>query len=92
MVFLFPHRFSLQIDFVSVMYEAVEDGIRYRRIPYDLVPVFEGQLAGHDGVAYPVTVFEYLKKIPSFLVVQGGQTPVVYYKQLDSRYGVYELA
>jgi len=74
------------------MDEPVEDGVRYRGIPYDLMPVFEGQLTSYDGGAYPVTVFEYLKQVPSFQVVQGGQAPIVYYKQLDSRYGVYELA
>ncbi len=37
---LFPHGFSLQIDLVSIMHEAVQDGIGEGRVHHDIMPVF----------------------------------------------------
>ncbi len=38
----FSHRFSLQIDPVSVVYKTIQDGVGQGRIADDLVPMIDG--------------------------------------------------
>ena len=44
----FSHRFSSQIDLVSVVYQPIQDGVSKRRIADDRMPLVDGQLAGSD--------------------------------------------
>ena len=46
---LFSHAFSGELKAVSIVNEAVEDRVAEGGVPYDVVPMFDGDLAGHDG-------------------------------------------
>ena len=46
---MFAHGFSFEIYLVSVVYEAVEDGIGQGGIADDVVPFFDGKLTGDQG-------------------------------------------
>lgn len=55
---------------VRVMHQAVEDGVGERGIADDLVPMFDGQLAGHDGGLAAIAILNDLQEIAALL---GGQ-------------------
>src|SRR6516165_11475163 len=44
----FTHGLAVECEAVSGVHEAVEDGIGDCRIDDDLVPMIDGELAGHD--------------------------------------------
>ena len=50
------------------MNQAVEDGIGDGGIADVFMPVFDGKLAGHDGRAGAVAVFDDLQEVSSFRV------------------------
>ena len=58
--FLHPlsHRIALEVDPISVVHQAVEDGIGQGWIADQFVPVVHGHLAGHEGRALAVAVVQ----------------------------------
>ena len=46
---LLSHAFSGKLKAVSVVNEAVEDGVAESGVTDDVVPKFDGDLAGDDG-------------------------------------------
>ena len=62
-----PHfslRFSFEFESVSVVDEAVEDGVRECRISDPGVPVFNRQLGCDEGGLLLVAVVQDFEKIP----------------------------
>lgn len=72
-----PHGRALQGDPVGVMDEPIQDRIAKSRIANQVMPVFEGELAGHEGGPAVVAVLEDFEQVASFEVAEGGQAPVV---------------
>ena len=62
--------FSCEFETAGVVDEAVEDGIGVGRIADELMPAFDGQLAGDDGGTPAVAVVEDFQD-----VVAGGSRP-----------------
>lgn len=60
---LFSPAFSCEFEAVSVVDQAVENGVGEGRICDRLVPVLDGQLAGDDGGAAAVTILEDFEKV-----------------------------
>jgi hypothetical protein len=52
---------------VALWWVPVQDGVGVGRIADELMPVFHGDLAGHDRGATPIAVFQDLQQ-----VVTGG--------------------
>ena len=52
----FAHRFSFEVDFVSVVDQTVEDGVGQSGIADHLMPMFDRQLAGDQGRARPMAI------------------------------------
>ncbi len=73
------------------MDEAVEDGVTEGGIADDIVPVFDGQLAGDEGRATPVAVLEDLEKISALSVVEGHHAEVVESEELSTEQAVEQL-
>ena len=71
----FPHRFSFQIELVSLMDESVQDGVGQRPIPDHLMPGRDRQLARDDRRAAVVAIFQDFEEIPAAGIVQGRQAP-----------------
>ena len=84
----FAQAVSLQGEAVGVVDEAVEDGVGDGRIADDLVPVIDGQLAGHDGRAAAVPIVDDLEEIAALLGRQRREAPVVEDQQLDAGQGL----
>src|SRR5215210_9275185 len=71
----FSHAVTLQDQAMSVVDEAIQDGIRNGRIADQFVPVIDGKLAGHDGRGASMPVVENFQEIARLLgrerVLQG---------------------
>ena len=59
------------------VHEAVEDGICGCRIDDHLVPVIDGELAGHDRGAAAVTIVDDFEQVAALLRGRRRQPPVV---------------
>jgi hypothetical protein len=65
--FSFAHGFSFQIDLVSVVNQAIHDGIGQGGITDDVMSLIQWQLTGDDGGAAVITVFEDFQQITALL-------------------------
>ncbi len=54
----FAHRVALEVDFVGVVHEAIEDGIGDSTVTEIGVPLIERQLAGDERGCAVVTVVQ----------------------------------
>ena len=72
---LSPGR-ALEGDPVCVVEEPVADGVGDGRLSEVIVQVLDRDLAGEDGGAGAVAVFEDLEQVAAILVPQGRQAPV----------------
>src|SRR2546427_10192095 len=82
----FTHRISSERNLVRVMEQAVKDRVSQGRIPQGLMPMLHWELAGDNGRATAVTVFQEFKdvaadpfpetrKSPGIGSLQGGFCP-----------------
>lgn len=78
----FAEAIAFQVEAVRVVDEAVEDRVGERRIGDDLVPMFDGDLAGDDRRSATVTVVDDLKEIASLLGRERREPPVVEDQQI----------
>ena len=61
------HRSALERYAVRVVEETVQDGVAEGGIADDIVPVFDGHLAGEQGAAAGIAVVEHLEEVVSSL-------------------------
>ena len=87
----FAHGFSFEGNFVGVVDEAVEDGVGQGGVANDLVPVVDGNLAGDEGGASVVAVFNDLEEVASLFVRQARHPPVIQDQEVGLGIGVHEL-
>ena len=73
----FTHRISSERNLVRVMEQAVKDRVSQGRIPQGLMPVLHWELAGDNGRATAVAVFQEFKDVAAVLVTEGGKSPVI---------------
>ena len=66
------------------MNEAIEDGVGDRGISDDLIPAFDGHLAGDDDREPLVAVFDDLQEVTALVVIELFRPPVVQDKQVGS--------
>jgi len=82
---LAAHRLAFQRDPVSTVYQAVEDRILKGGIPYQFVPVLEGELAGHESGAAAVAILDDFQHVTPFAVAEQCQVPVIQYQEVRLR-------
>ena len=63
---LLAHAFSGELQAMSVVYKAVEDSVAQGWVANDVVPEFDGDLAGDDGGGTTVAIIEDLQKVAPF--------------------------
>ena len=73
----FSHRFSFQVELVRAVHESVEDGVGEGRVPDDVVPVFDLELAGDHSGADAIAVFGNLEQVAAVLGAELGEAEVV---------------
>ena len=62
-----PHGSTLEGDAMSVVEEAVEDGVSEGGVADDIVPVLDGELGREDGAAAGVAIVEDFEQIVAVL-------------------------
>lgn len=75
---------------MGVMNETIEDDVGVGRIADDLVPSFDGDLAGDDGRLSAVSFFEDLHEIMAPGIVERLEAPVIEDQELRSRDGPHD--
>ena len=70
---LFSHAFSGELKAVSIVNEAVQDGVAEGGVTDDVVPMFDGDLAGDDGRGATVAIIEDLQKVAPFGRIENRQ-------------------
>ena len=73
----FSHGFTFEVDAVSVVYQAVENGIAEGGIADDVVSMIDGYLGGDDRGPVTMAVIEQFEQIATLLGAEFGQPPIV---------------
>lgn len=80
---LFSHAFSGELKAVSIVNEAVQDGVAEGGIADDLMPVFDGDLAGDDNRCATMAIIEDLEEVAPFGRIENRQAPIIEDKKLN---------
>ena len=83
---LFLHAFSGELKAVSVVNEAVQDSVADGGVADNIVPMFDGDLAGHDGRGATVAIIKDLQKVAPFGRIENRKTPVIEDQELSGRW------
>ena len=78
------HAFSGQFDSMSVVNEAVQDGVGVGGIADDLVPAVHGKLGGNERRTSPISFLKDFEKIMPGGGVERLQPPVVENEQIGA--------
>ena len=70
------HRISLELEFVGVVDEPVEDGVGEGGVAEQVVPLLDGKLAGDQGGTGGVSVLEELEEVSAMAGVERGESEV----------------
>ena len=68
---------------MTVVQQAVQDGIGDSGFANDLMPVFGGALAGDDGGSFLIAVLDDFEEVVALGLVKRGQKQIVYDEELD---------
>src|SRR3972149_3217780 len=91
-LFLSPHRGAFQDKAMGLVDQAVENRIGKGGVADAVVPVFKGELTGHEGGAAAVAVFEDFEQVAAFAVREGREAPIVENEEVGLGEGGEELA
>src|SRR6266542_3512595 len=89
---LLSHAFSGELKAVSVVNEAVQDGVAQGGVTDDVVPMFDGDLAGDDGRGATVAIIKDLQQVAPFGRIENRQAPVIEYQELNAAEGFEQAA
>ena len=78
----FSHVFSFHVDRVGFVDQPIQDGVGQCGIADCGVPLVDGQLAGGDGGASAVALFEHLEQVAAIFGVGLDQSRIVDDKNL----------
>src|SRR6202022_3199633 len=86
------HAFSGELKTVSVVNEAVQDRVAEGGVADDVVPMFDGDLAGNDGRGATVAIIEDLQKVAPFGRIENREAPIVEDEELNPAEGFAQAA
>jgi len=69
---------------MSVVDDAVEDGIGESGIANDVMPAVDGDLAGDEGSAAAVALLEDFQEVAALLGTERLETPIIEDEKLDA--------
>jgi hypothetical protein len=81
---LFSHAFSGELKAVSIVNEAVQDRVAEGGVTYDVVPMFDGDLAGDHGRGATMAIIKDLQKVAPFGRIENRQAPVIEDEELNA--------
>ena len=80
---LLSHAFSGELKAVCVVNEAIQDGVAEGWVADNVVPMFDGDLAGDDGGGATVAIIEDLQQVAPFGRTENRKAPVVEDQELN---------
>ena len=89
---LLSHAFSGELKAVSVVNEAIQDGVAERWVADNVVPMFNRDLAGDDGRGATVAIIEDLQTVAPFGRIENRQAPIVEDQELNPADGFEQSA
>src|SRR5258707_10860390 len=89
---LLSHAFSGELKTVSVVNEAVQDRVAEGGVADDVVPMFDGDLAGNDGRGATMAIIKDLQKVAPFGRIENRKAPVVEDQELKAADGFEQAA
>ena len=69
---------------MGVVNEAIEYGVAEGGIDDDVMPVFDGELAGDEGRTTAVAIFEDIEQVTALGVIEGSHSEVVKDEKLSA--------
>src|SRR5258705_11662661 len=84
---LFSHAFSGELKAVSVVNKAIQDGVAEGGVADNVVPMFDGDLAGDNGRGATVAIIKDLQKVAPFGRIENRKAPVVEDQALNAADG-----
>src|SRR6267154_2368844 len=84
---LLSHAFSGELKAVSVVNEAVQDGVAEGGVADNVMPMFDGDLAGDDGRGATMAIIKDLQKVAPFGRIENRKAPVVEDQELHAADG-----
>lgn len=78
-----PHGFAIEGELVSVVGDAVEDGIGKRGFAEPAVPLYDRQLAGDQGAAFVKAVVDDFEEVAVVHIGDGREAEVVEDQQAE---------
>lgn len=85
---LLSHAFSGELKAVSVVNETIQDGVAEGWVADNVVPMFDGDLAGDDGGGATVAIIEDLQKVAPFGRIKNRKAPVIEDQELNAADGL----
>src|ERR1700726_109157 len=70
------HGWSVQFEPIGIVDDAIEDGVRERRLTDDIVPLVAGKLAGDKRRSVAVAVLDDLHQIAPLVGGGPGWSPI----------------
>src|ERR1700730_3495193 len=89
---LLSHAFSGELKAMSVVNEAIQDSVAEGGVADDVVPVFDGDLAGNDGRGATVAIIKDLQKVAPFGRIENRKAPVIEDQELNPAEGFEQAA
>src|SRR5271156_1024065 len=89
---LFSHAFSGELKAVSVVDEAIQDSVAEGGVADNVVPMFDGDLAGDDGRGATVAIIKDLQKVAPFGRIENRKAPVIEDQELNAADGFEQAA
>ena len=77
---------------MGIVNDAVEDRVAECWVPYDVVPKFDGDLAGNDGRGATMAIIEDLQKVAPFGGIEYRQAPIIEDEELNAPEGFEQAA
>ena len=71
---MLSHAFSGELKAVSVVDEAIQDSVAEGGVADNVVPMFDGDLAGDDGRGATVAIIKDLQKVAPFGRIERSLT------------------
>ena len=77
---------------MSIVNKAVQDRVAEGGVTYDVVPMFDGDLAGDDGRGATMAIIKDLQKVAPFGRIENRQAPVIKDEELNATDGFEQAA
>src|SRR5258708_11874211 len=74
---LFSHAFSGELKAVSVVNEAIQDGVAEGGVADNVVPMFDWDLAGDNGRGATVAIIKDLQQVAPFGRIENRIEPLL---------------